>query len=29
MRADVDAWMTANQDQGKVHGKPQLLSEPD
>jgi uncharacterized sulfatase len=29
MRADVEAWMKASKDAGKVHGEPRLSSEPD
>ena len=29
MRADVEAWMKANNDEGKIYGEPRLLSEPD
>ena len=29
LRAEVDAWMKANNDTGKVHGEPRLLTDPD
>jgi hypothetical protein len=29
MRADVEAWMKANNDEGKIYGEPRLSSDPD
>jgi N-sulfoglucosamine sulfohydrolase len=29
MRADVEAWMKANNDEGKIYGEPRLASDPD
>lgn len=29
MRAEVDTWMKANKDEGKIYGEPRLLTDPD